>query len=239
MSQIESENIVVVPGNHDVRWGVPQDERFVTYRNLYRLFYHDLPASDDYFSRVRVFQIDNKPSVAVVGLDSCVIESSESPGIGYIGASQMERALSELHEKTEGCECFKIAVLHHHLIPVTSLRDLPNSENGEHISLVADAASVLSQMQREGFNLILHGHQHQPFFSRLIYGASNGEESHLAPLAIMGMGSAGVRIENKPNYYASIEINRSSTWEASVSWYRSEADPENTFVSDRQFSVAW
>jgi 3',5'-cyclic AMP phosphodiesterase CpdA len=232
-----SKSVVVVPGNHDLRWNAPDRDYFGTYRDFCDLFYGSGFLREP-FSYVNVFDFENRPPVAVVGLDSCVIESPKTSGVGYVGSSQIESALRELREKTEGREYFRIAVLHHHLIPVTSLRNLPDVGRGEHFSLVMDSASILSKLQHEGFNLILHGHQHQPFYARVAYGNSDNDGS-LNPMAIMGMGSAGVRIENQLNYYGVIQINKRKVWEASVSWYRSEADPENTFVSDRQFSVAW
>ena len=88
--------------------------------------------------------------------DSCSIERPEYAGIGYIGHDQRKKIFNQINDITNGDKSYvKIAVLHHHLLPVESLKKIPG--DGKNFSLVMDASSLLQELYREKFSLILHG----------------------------------------------------------------------------------
>lgn len=235
---IDTDRVIVVPGNHDVHWDSEPEERFETYSSFSQVLYGDGLRKSP-FLRVKVVKLENKPMVAILGLDSCVVESPERAGIGYVGTVQMDRA-SELmkRETKDDVECVKIAVLHHHLLPVTTLRSLP--DQGKYFSLVTDAAMVLSRLQQEGVNLVLHGHQHYPFFCEVRYGFDSAANIPFRPMSILGMGSVGAKVEdNFNNYYGLLQIARGEKWNVNVSWYRAVSEPVSSFEFDREFSLLW
>jgi 3',5'-cyclic AMP phosphodiesterase CpdA/FixJ family two-component response regulator len=242
--QLTPTQFVVVPGNHDVRWS--EDDRrdqMTEYRGFYELWYGKSSASQSPFTRVEVYRFNDKPDVAIVGFDSCVIENPNTAGVGYIGTTQLRNALDDLKRQIADCaDCVKIAVLHHHLVPVTYLEQLPGEK--KNFSLVVDAPRVLARLQEDGFSLVLHGHQHQPYYAEFRFPLLQMSASK--PIAILGMGSTGIRpspelVGNvRNNYYSLIEISMDASkklYQAKVSWYRAAGnEPEEMFEREREFT---
>jgi ActR/RegA family two-component response regulator/predicted phosphodiesterase len=243
---------IIVPGNHDVRWPKQEDDSdgnnqnmLAEYRGFYELLYLRRPITGAPLCRVEVFRYRHKPDVAVVGLDSCVIERPSTAGVGYVGTTQLANAMSKLDEMLgEDSACVKIAVLHHHLVPVAYLENLPDKE--KEFSLVVDATRILARLQEKGFALVLHGHQHQPFCAEIRFPHLKGHRSK--PMAIIGMGSTGIepipeRVGGtRNNHYGILEISQFSTdapLQVDVSWYRAAGnEPEETFEPHEEFSLA-
>lgn len=184
---------VIVPGNHDVKWLTGEEEGLYKggFNSAYRQFCESLRHTgfeDD--SRLFHAAFVEDKNLAILGLDSCVIEKEETAGIGFVGTKQLDEALRAMNTLLkEHPECIKIAVLHHHLLPVEPIKHLP--ESGKQFSLVADASLVLRKLYQEGFTAILHGHQHQPYCADIrLHGADINRETSMA---IIGAGSAGVQ----------------------------------------------
>ncbi|WP_437310656.1 metallophosphoesterase [Sorangium sp. So ce388] len=168
--------IVVVPGNHDVEWkpleppkcggcgqGMPtqisgsQRESSFT---QYRLFFNEIRRRHD--------EVDDwctdwwtNGEAFVLGLNSCVVDSPARQGQGYVDPEQL-RATKRAFEATWSTCRIRVAVLHHHVLPVSWTRDGMNQ--GEvHPSLMLNADHVVAWLVENGFQAVLHGHQHQPF----------------------------------------------------------------------------
>lgn len=89
------------------------------------------------------------------------------------------------------------AVLHHHIIPVSSV-EIPDEKRP--VSLCLDAGELIDEFQKFGIQFVLHGHQHAPFIgtaSRLPRGFSNGDYVP-EPLYAIGCGSSGAKRELLP-----------------------------------------
>jgi 3',5'-cyclic AMP phosphodiesterase CpdA/ActR/RegA family two-component response regulator len=235
---------IMVPGNHDVRWSEDgRRDQMTEYGGFYELWYGKSSAPQSPFTRVELYRFHDRPNVAIVGFDSCVIENPKTAGVGYIGTSQLRSALDDLkHQINESADCIKIAVLHHHLVPVTYLEQLPGDK--KNFSLVVDATRVLARLQEEGFCLVLHGHQHQPFYAE--FRLPLLQTSTPKPITILGMGSTGIKpspelVGNvRNNYFSLIEISLEASTtrtQAKVSWYRAAGnEPEEMFEFERDFS---
>ena len=191
---VSSDKILVVPGNHDIKWleaqegelrVTPAPDADLPYRNFYELLYKQPP---NQFLQ----HIVNDDKIALVGLNSARIET-RGKGMGYAGGNQLDSVFSELRERKNSDYLLKVAVLHHHLVPVFHLEILPQDFQS-HISLTLDAEAVIRRFIREDVKIVLHGHRHQPFFAveRRIFG-----EKHLSlrELAICGTGSSAVSDE--------------------------------------------
>ena len=91
---------------------------------------------------------------------------------------------------------YTIAMLHHHVLPVNFVEEFDFSD--KKVSMLLDAESVISTLLGCGVNAILHGHQHQPYFSsieRIIPGYIDGGQKKLLQkkLAVVGAGSIGAK----------------------------------------------
>lgn len=188
---------LVVPGNHEINWtkikaasdlGHPakriREDGFSDYRGFFAEFYGRV--DDDLFTRSwsdgRTF---------VLGLNSCVVDGPDHPGVGYVAPEQLERARAKWEDDWKRCVA-RIAVLHHHLLPVTWTG---TSTEAQDTSLTVNARRVMNWLSENGFQIALHGHQHQPFVAaetrRVLGQASNGPYA----VTVMGGGSAGTHGE--------------------------------------------
>ncbi len=91
-------------------------------------------------------------------------------------------------------------------ITFESLKKIPG--DGKNFSLLMDASSLLQELYRENFSLILHGHQHQPLCADIsLYGIDTDRNSRMA---VIGAGSASAKREElgniSRNHYNIIEI---------------------------------
>jgi 3',5'-cyclic AMP phosphodiesterase CpdA/prenyltransferase beta subunit len=217
--KIPRQNVIIVPGNHDMDWEEAPyyiDEVHksdVNYRNFYTKLF--LKEPNEYLSMTF---FDKNSNVGIMGLNSCLLcREKEKSWAGYVGDSQFNFTLKELTTKGCSSESFRIAVLHHHLVPVAYVEDVP-AEN-KHLSLTLDAEGILKKSLQNRFDLVLHGHQHQPFCaieSRIYRGDKlllekdklSGNES----IIIIGAGSVGAPIEElgivRRNLYNVIEISK-------------------------------
>lgn len=209
---VDLENIVVVPGNHDVLWfdedennnNYPQDPNG-SYLSFYENFYKCLPHHERKMYHV-VYHPKN--NIAIIGLDTSIYEGKNTSGIGCVGHGQRDDALNQMY-RIAGIEnkYLKIAVLHHHLIPVEPELTMPNKDNN--FSLIMDSSLLLRELYKDGFSIVLHGHKHQPFYSDIrLY-----EYSRRSSMAIIGSGSSGIKRDELgnigKNHYNIIEVNSS------------------------------
>lgn len=173
--------IVLIPGNHDIRRGVPDDQQYSLFAELWNRFYGDEqePFDASRPPHQQVYQL----LFADLGIEIVCFNSCESLAVGQehgsIGGGQRDFAERKLR-KTVTQGLFRIAVLHHHLEvpPAVGSRLRPD------YSEIVDAPLVRDWMASQQFRLAMHGHQHVAWeHISLIRGWH---------LAIVAGGSAGV-----------------------------------------------
>ena len=84
-------------------------------------------------------------------------------GQGFLGADQLDVAAREFRWDTSAfspLRALRVVVLHHHIVPVT---EAEVAVAGGNYSMVLDAERLTRWLVRHRVNLVLHGHQHQPF----------------------------------------------------------------------------
>lgn len=184
--------IVCVPGNHDVEWinkeGVLDEDAELNYRNFSRGIYNC--EAEDSLIRINEFLIGGR-KVAIFALNSCRVESRETAGIGYVGTAQMQ--LIEDFVRLNPDLRYKIALLHHHLLPVNFTESY--SSNQKNVSMLLDAEALMQNLISCGIQTVLHGHQHQPYFAQIHRfipcGVAGNEHGIDGCLNIIGGGSVG------------------------------------------------
>jgi hypothetical protein len=85
-------------------------------------------------------------------------------------------------------------VLHHHVVPVT---EAERAVAGGNYSMVLDAERLSRWLVRHRVDLVLHGHQHQPFsvaITRTELLEDDHAENHT--FRVLGMGSTGVHLDH-------------------------------------------
>jgi hypothetical protein len=141
-------------------------------------------------------------------------------------------------KRTPGNGAYRILMLHHHIVPVTYRE---NATVDVHGSIVFDANAIIEWIADHGIDLVLHGHQHQPFLTRLSYplrheGLSDGSIARWHEFYVVGLGSTGVNIEHlgeiKKNVYGVLDL-KSDGIEISIR----SISPSRTYKSGTLWSV--
>ena len=157
-----SERVVAVPGNHDVNWDEPADssDRFLGFAKFWRRItgsraYFDCPPNEIMFRSP--INVDGS-QIAIVGFNSCTVTSEpvQLRNIGLVEDAQLglcERFLEGLSVPADR----RIAVFHHHPIYIPAL-----AAGVEDYDAMLQAGKLLSYLQEQKFDLILHGHKHYP-----------------------------------------------------------------------------
>lgn len=231
-------NVLTCPGNHDVNWELIKSDPeakhlafspYVTFRNSVSSASH-FGSNTEPERLYEISFVDGTPPILVVSFNSATIEGPTDHR-GYIGESQLDNALKEANVHPHWQSSVRVAMFHHHLVPVSSIESRIASE-----SLLTDAATVRKRLLKEGFSLVVHGHRHHAH-SEL---TGDGTRS----MVIVGCGSSGVKRDERGEQ--SLQFNRivirgepkASTvqvftyeFDASDrSWTRSRTSPPRTFT---------
>lgn len=213
------DRLVIVPGNHDVNWklsGYQLSHRFDAYlgfaaglygdrfKTVYPFVDWDFRINSPRPSSHQILSVHKLPEhgVVFIGFNSCVIEDHQRH-FGAIGQEQIKLAEKQLADISPSW--VRVAVMHHHVLPLESR--LSEDKEGTEMdgTLVRDYSLVERALHSMGFDLVLHGHKHEPGIrvSRLV---PDGEKS----LIVCGAGSAGVEKDELPpswgNHFAIYRI---------------------------------
>jgi hypothetical protein len=139
--------------------------REATFREKYHEFLGRKPDSEKHLGVLRIYE---RQKVALIGLDSCRVEGSDNPGIGYIGFDQLDGLISTLEKVEETKGPFRrIAFVHHHIeTPVSAVPDWMLTPREERrFSFMADAKRIQEGLLYFKVDFLFHGHFHTPELS--------------------------------------------------------------------------
>ncbi len=190
--------VLAVPGNHDIEWrtdGADIDENAELNYSRFSSSFYQAPSRPD-FLRIARFGIGGRV-FTIVALNSCRIESKATAGLGFVGQSQIHSAYKVLAALPKDDGDIRLCLMHHHLLPVNYVEEVPTSE--KHVSISLDAEAILRFLISSGMHLVLHGHQHQPYYAevrRIADGFVHPTDASITRLdgmvRIIGGGSLGV-----------------------------------------------
>jgi hypothetical protein len=197
--KLENYQFAICPGNHDIafsddpskKWAKitkAPDEARVEFECFYKKLFYKEP--NEYISSGRRFLLGNAVPVEIVCLNSSFLTQHKHlfQGHGFLGRQQLDDAAKQMHwEPNVEPSVFRIVVLHHHLLPVT-FREIP--EAGRQYSVVLDAEALSRWIVEYRVRLVLHGHMHNPFMSRVSRPISiKHPEKGWFEYYVLGMGS--------------------------------------------------
>jgi 3',5'-cyclic AMP phosphodiesterase CpdA len=146
---IDEKDVYIVPGNHDYRiYGIFSLGRFSPslFNNVFEKWLHS--------SGSGVFD-ENK------GIALFFFDSNFSLKFIDAGGKIRKQALNKFNEECNRLEkkpgygtAVKIALLHHHPIPI------PYSQQFERLMVLDNAGEFLRHLSQKGIDIILHGHKH-------------------------------------------------------------------------------
>jgi predicted MPP superfamily phosphohydrolase len=198
-------NFAIVPGNHDVNWSIQQADPKARYLGFtpYIRFRSSLGLHiDNQVEPERLYEITDLLDICncvIVGFNSAVLEGPDDHR-GYVGESQFKNAIEEMNALCGDKRPLKIALMHHHLTPVSSLESSIKRAD----EVLRDAAYIKTALLENGFGMVLHGHRHFAHEEMIDQSGDGGNK-----LLIVGCGSSGVvnsERDSQPLQYNRISI---------------------------------
>lgn len=229
--------LVVVPGNHDIRLTSKPDKRQVI-RNAvnwkqekpFRNFLKQLHGVECEVPRVERICLKGQ-LIEILAMNSVRLRYKPWKDYGFVDWS-LYRDMLGPSTALEGGP-LRIAVLHHHLLSAFPI-EMPIEDRP--ISITVDAGEVLVGLQRLGFRVVLQGHQHVPRVSRVSRGLRNDNGSLDAldhPIYIISGGSSGSKRLYDPmplNTYSLLTLG-SNHIHLRIRQYNKGRNPE-TYIED-------
>lgn len=167
-------------------------------RREYDLFYEKIYnlKPNEFGCSGRKMLIGNAVPVEIVSLNSNYLEQHRGSfqGHGFVSEKQLNFVADSMgwdrNNHPDYAKPLRIVMLHQHLLPV-SFREKA-TENAMY-SVTLDAEEIMRWLIKHEVNLVLHGHMHQPFWTKLRRTRSwQGDEQKEHELCIVGLGSTGV-----------------------------------------------
>ena len=223
---IAKNRVVIAPGNHDINWlkdKTGKGKRFEDYLVFIYKFYGEALLLSLYpFLTKEDFSIASKPVkpeniiafhpiddlITIVGMNSCVYEDSQNH-YGFVGWQQFNNIKRKLNELSDLQKSIKIAVLHHQMHPFPEPLNSIKKEKWIDMSIIRDGGYVEKTLEELNFDLVFHGHKHQPQIRETKVSIKHDEFKDTKSLFVLGGGS--VAVENsergtKPNHFQTLEF---------------------------------
>ncbi|HST21350.1 MAG TPA: metallophosphoesterase, partial [Blastocatellia bacterium] len=190
--------LIVVPGNHDLRLkGIFR--RRVQSSKFYEQFKDSFRPIFQPSLGIYVFAFDSNAIERGINLATGLIEKNDL--LDFFDFVQELRA----NKVNEWNSYTKIALLHHHPMPIAETEGKGFLEQPGFL-LLKNAGQFMTSMVKSRVDIVLHGHQHYPAFSKASFPTNNGFE-HL--MTIIGAGTVGAEARNYSRSYNLITVTDS------------------------------
>jgi 3',5'-cyclic AMP phosphodiesterase CpdA len=218
---IGTDNLIVIPGNHDIVW--TQDDDYnenadiiqappaatASYRRFYRALLRHEP--NDHLSMGRRLLLSSGVSVDVAGLNSNSLETGKNflAGMGRVQEAAFQEVANKLQWEQGGSSLsLKLLALHHHLTLTENLEAAADYYRGFGIAI--DAVRIQRLAAQYGVQVALHGHKHRAFIWRSgVYELPEDAQQRYrcGEISILGGGSAGSTEASGPrNYFNLMDV---------------------------------
>lgn len=215
------ENLVIVPGNHDIVWtkDTSYDDMAKVQlapqiaKSNYKAFYKNLLGHDanEHLSMGRRFLFPSGLAVEIAALNSSSLETGKNflAGMGRV----QETAFKDVADTLKWCDknyglALRILALHHHLTLTEDLEPADDYYKG--FGIAVDAVRIQRLAAKYGVQLAVHGHKHRAFIWRSgVYELPEKvkRKYSLGELSIIGGGSAGsCETESAMNFFNLLDI---------------------------------
>lgn len=231
-TQVNSENIVMCPGNHDfARESVDLPDgdapdfiyNHIANAEMFSEFYHSIYniKPNQYFSSGRKILLSSGHMLEIAALNSLILQQYRNfEGHGYLSQDQLDTVAREMGwDSVDDRNAIRIVMMHHHYMPTcfTEMIDVKHAS-----SVVYDADRLMNWLVKHNVKLLLHGHKHRSFVSRVQYPVDNSADisnDKMKVVTVIGMGGTGA--DGADNKFATI---RFEDHEVIVEFYRIYSD---------------
>ncbi len=229
---LNSENILICPGNHDfTREASPlppdtvpaflyeKTENATGFSNFYRSIYKLSP--NQFYASGKKLLLSSGHMLEIAALNSLMIQQySNFDGHGYLSQEQLDYVAEEMGWNHNGYQnAVRMVMMHHHYLPAcyTEAIDVTRAS-----SVVYDANRLMNWLIKYRVKVLIHGHKHQSFVSQVgcpIQPENDIMIKNLPHIAVVGMGGTGAAgCENK---FATIHFEQN---EMVIEFYRIHSD---------------
>lgn len=205
-----SENIIFCPGNHDflrknemLGNGVPEKvsenpDSIEAYKEFYSSIHNLKP--NEYMACGRKLLMSTGITVEIVALNSLLLQQyKDFEGHGFLSEKQLDYVANSMGWKENvQTNSVRIAIMHHHYMPTCLVEQVDVKKSS---SVVYDAERLMQWLVKYNIRLLLHGHKHQSFVSKVGHFNNSVDElneDELKNIYVIGMGGTGAyNCENK------------------------------------------
>ena len=209
------DQILFVPGNHDVNWPILQlgsDSLYRTMRyapiqegHLFKTRNDQLLSGGNLFDEPYC-GIWDLARVTVIAFNTAEHDGPkpiEGEHYGRISLSAFDHAHAYLSHADTPNDKLRVCLIHHHPKLYQEVR-----EHWPDFSALSNAENLLKLLDEFRFDLVVHGHRHFPNVS-----TSAGDNAH--PVTIIGCGSFSARLDSKwfgsvTNHFHIVDVDRVS-----------------------------
>jgi 3',5'-cyclic AMP phosphodiesterase CpdA len=238
--KLDKNNLVVIPGNHDIVWAkgkerYKENARVVVApevaRENYVAFHTELFGypPNEYLSMGRRFSLPCGITLEVCAVNSSALATGKNflAGMGYVQEEAMIGVSKELGWAETRSLALRLLAVHHHLALTENLE--PAGEFYRGFGIAANAPLVMRLAAKHGVHLALHGHKHRAFVWRSkVYELPEQTQDrwYRGELSIIGGGSAGSHeTQGRLNYFNLIDVSSEGL---ALEIYRADNDKADT-----------
>ena len=216
--KLDSDNIVICPGNHDLKRideNAPEnqspalfsqdDNTYYLYKNFFRNLYYINP--DEFLSCGRKFLTLSGKIVEIVSLNTIMLQQYKNfEGHGFISQEQLDYVEKSMGwTNKSNSSSYRIVVMHHHYCPACMSERI---ETKKPSSVVYDADRLMKWLVKNNVNLLLHGHKHNKFFSKVSYPKNDNNTINIDDMKSIYIASAGgLGAANSEHTFATITFD--------------------------------
>ena len=191
---VEKENVVFVPGNHDVDWsvfetpdttGVRRSQRYAPIRSENFGFNAIIARGNGCVFDAPHFTIWSDSNVMAVGYNSSHHDEPKKFHHGLIDATHIGQIRAALKAMPRNKEQLRLFLVHHHLLQY----DDPTPTHPD-TSIMVNSEQLQALLREFDFDILIHGHRHLPRFTT---HSVNGSRE----VAILCAGSFSVEIDTR------------------------------------------
>jgi predicted phosphodiesterase len=191
---VKPENVVFVPGNHDVDWtaldptdttGIRRAQRYVPIRSELFLFNAIVTRGKGSVFDAPNFTIWSDANLLIVGYNSSHHDEPKRLHHGLIDTKHIEEMRQALIRLPIVNDQLRLFLVHHHLFQY----DDPTPESPD-FSIMVNAEHLQAFLREFRFDILVHGHRHLPRFTT---HSLNGSPE----VAVLCSGSFSVQIDTR------------------------------------------
>jgi predicted MPP superfamily phosphohydrolase len=233
--KISTQQVVIVPGNHDIplRNYEPYGYKHETLMKLLLKEFYGHPVND--FMQLHRFRLPIGRSIEVLTINSVRLRTKSDMNYGYVQWPIYDDFLKKIAADPAA---LRIAVLHHHLSPAPTEESLDPEYPEAGVSVTLDAGAVTEGLQEHNFRIVLHGHQHVPGIIKIARGRlqddhfeMTGLEEQLYVVAAGTTGSKRYSPQLRDNSYGILAIEEKLA-RIQVRRFNSATAPRNHFTAE-------